>query len=52
MLLEIDPCYTDVIVRRWQEATGEAAVLDGEDRTFDDITTARDANGVVSIEPC
>jgi len=31
VLLEIDPAYADVIVRRWQEATGEAAVLDGED---------------------
>jgi DNA modification methylase len=41
VLLEIDPCYVDVIVRRWQEATGEAAVQDGEDRTFDDIAAAR-----------
>lgn len=41
VLLEIDPCYADVIVRRWQEATGEAAVLDGEDRTFADIAAAR-----------
>jgi DNA modification methylase len=40
-MLEIDPCYADVIVRRWQEATGEAAVLDGEDRTFDDIAATR-----------
>lgn len=40
-LLEIDPCYADVIVRRWQEATGEAAVLDGEDRTYADIAAAR-----------
>jgi DNA modification methylase len=41
VLLEIDPAYADVIVRRWQEATGEAAVLDGEDRTFSDVTTVR-----------
>jgi DNA modification methylase len=41
VLLEIDPCYADVIVRRWQEATGEAAVLDGQDRTFADISAAR-----------
>ncbi|WP_318987454.1 site-specific DNA-methyltransferase [Falsiroseomonas ponticola] len=41
VLLEIDPAYADVIVRRWQEATGEAAVLDGEDRTFADIGAAR-----------
>ena len=41
VLLELDPAYADVIVRRWQEATGEAAVLDGEDRTFDDIAAVR-----------
>ena len=29
VLLEIDPVYANVIVRRWQEATGEAAVLEG-----------------------
>jgi hypothetical protein len=41
VLLEIDPAYADVIVRRWQEATGEAAVLEGEDRVFADIAAAR-----------
>ncbi|PHK93851.1 DNA methylase N-4 [Pseudoroseomonas rhizosphaerae] len=41
VLLELDPAYADVIVRRWQEATGEAAVLDGEDRTFGDIAAVR-----------
>jgi len=41
VLLEIDPVYADVIVRRWQEATGEAAVLASEDRIFADIAVAR-----------
>ena len=41
VLLEIDLAYADVIVRRWQETTGGTAVLDGEDRTFDDIAAAR-----------
>jgi DNA modification methylase len=41
VLLEIDPAYADVSVRRWQEATGEAAILDAEDRTFGDIAAAR-----------
>ena len=41
VLLELDPCYSDVIVRRWQEATGEAAVLDGDDRSFADVAAAR-----------
>jgi hypothetical protein len=41
VLLEIDPAYADVIVRRWQEATGEAAVLEGEDRVFADVAAMR-----------
>ena len=39
-LMEIDPKYADVIVRRWQEFTGKQAVLkDG--RTFDEIAQER-----------
>ena len=41
VLLELDPAYADVIVQRWQAETGEPAILDGEDRTFADITAAR-----------
>ncbi len=41
VLLEIDPAYADVIVRRWQETTGEAAVLEGDDRIFADVASAR-----------
>jgi len=41
VLLEIDPGYKDVIVRRWQETTGEAVVLERQDRIFDDVAVAR-----------
>jgi DNA modification methylase len=40
-LMELDPKYVDVIVQRWQDYSGNKAVLDGEDRTFDDLKTAR-----------
>jgi len=30
-----------VIVKRWEDYTGEKAVLDGKDRTFDDLKIAR-----------
>ena len=40
-LMELDPKYVDVIVQRWQDYTGNKAVLDGEDRTFDDLKVAR-----------
>jgi DNA modification methylase len=39
--MDIDPGYCDVAVRRWQEATGEAAVLAGEDRVFADVAAMR-----------
>ena len=41
-LLELDPKYVDVIVERWQNLTGEVAVLGGEDRTYDDLKVARE----------
>ena len=28
-LVELDPRYCDVIVRRWEQATGKTALLDG-----------------------
>ena len=40
-LMELDPRYIDVIVIRWQDYSGNEAVLDGEDRTFEDIKGAR-----------
>jgi DNA modification methylase len=41
VLLEIDPAYADVIVRRWQEATGEAAILEGENCNYNEIKLQR-----------
>jgi len=40
-LMEIDPRYVDVIVRRWQEYTGKPALLDGESLNFDEIADQR-----------
>ncbi|MDO5604509.1 MAG: site-specific DNA-methyltransferase [Paracoccus sp. (in: a-proteobacteria)] len=39
--VELNPSYVDVAVERWQQFTGEAAVLDGDGRTFDEIRGAR-----------
>ena len=39
--VEIDPHYADVIVQRWQNATGDTATLAGDRRTFAEITTVR-----------
>jgi DNA modification methylase len=40
-LMEIDPPYCDVIVRRWQEYTGAQAVLDGDGRGFEEVRNER-----------
>ena len=40
-LMEIDPCYADVIVRRWQQYTGKKATLEGDGRTFEEIAEQR-----------
>ena len=39
--IELNPTYVDVAIARWQNLTGEAAVLDGTDQNFDDLTTSR-----------
>lgn len=38
--MELDPAYCDVIVRRWQDFTGQKAVLDGDGTTFDEAAAA------------
>lgn len=40
-LMELDPRFCDVIVRRWQDFTGRAAVLDGDGRPFADVASGR-----------
>jgi DNA modification methylase len=39
--LELDPQYVDLVVRRWQQLTGQAATLEGDDRTFDQVVAER-----------
>ena len=48
-LLELDPRYVDVIVTRWQNLTGGVAVLDGEDRTFNDLRVARQQSSIEKL---
>jgi len=40
-LVELDPRYVDVIVRRWQEFTGQTAILEESGRTFTEVERAR-----------
>ena len=40
-LMELDPKYTDVIVKRWQEYTGQRAVLAKDGRSFEEVGAER-----------
>ena len=40
-LMELEPKYVDVIVRRWQDFTGKRATLEGDGRTFDALAAER-----------
>ncbi len=42
-LIEFDPVYVDVAIRRWQEMTGESAVHSVTGQTFDAHSAATDA---------
>jgi DNA modification methylase len=40
-LTELDPLYTDLIVRRWQQTTGGKAVLTDTNQSFDERAALR-----------
>jgi DNA modification methylase len=41
-LVELDPRYCDVIIRRFQDYAGKAAILDGDGRSVDEIAAGRE----------
>lgn len=43
--IELNSTYVDVAVERWQQFSGEAAVLDGNGRSFDEIKAGRSLHG-------
>jgi len=44
-LMELDPRYVDVAVRRWQDFTGSEAVLEGDGRSFAAVAEERKDGG-------
>jgi DNA modification methylase len=40
-VVEIEPGYADVIVRRWQNYTGQSALLLPRGRRFEEVATER-----------
>ena len=49
-LIELDPKYVDVIVRRWQSFAGGQAVRESDGVKFDDLAGAADAADAVDAE--
>ena len=41
--VELNPAYVDIAVRRWQEFTGRTATLEGDGRTFAELSKTRGA---------
>jgi DNA modification methylase len=44
--MEIDPQYTDVAVRRWQQYTGKVATLAGTKQSFEEIEEHRSSSEI------
>jgi DNA modification methylase len=42
-VMELDPKYVDVIIKRWQDYTGKAATLEATGETFEDVSHGREA---------
>lgn len=40
-MMEIDPKYCDVIIRRWQKLTGQQAILESNGKSFEEINSER-----------
>jgi DNA modification methylase len=40
-LIEMEPAYCDVIIRRWQEHTGQLARLEADGRLFKELAAER-----------
>jgi DNA modification methylase len=43
-LIELDPKYVDVTIRRWQEWTGKVAALEDDGRSFEEVAAGRAAS--------
>ncbi|ABE61681.1 DNA methylase N-4/N-6 [Nitrobacter hamburgensis X14] len=43
--IEIDPLYVDVAIRRWQQFTGQDAILEASGLTFHEIEAKRSTDG-------
>lgn len=45
LVMELDPKYCDVIIKRWQEFTGKSAVNEQSEQTFAEMQESRGTGG-------
>ena len=49
-LIEIDPSYVDVVLRRFEERTGTTPVLAADGSTFGEVRQSRQRKEVADVE--
>jgi len=47
--VEIDPCYVDMAIERWQKARGEKAVLAADGCTFEEVRSLRSQDAAEAL---
>lgn len=47
-LIELDPKYVDVIVRRWQDYSGEKAIRESDEFSFDEVALSMQTEAVAN----
>ena len=47
-LIELDPKYVDVIVRRWQDYSGEQAIRESDELSFDEVALSMQTEAVAN----
>ena len=48
-LIELDPKYVDVIVRRWQDYSGEQAIRESDELSFDEVALSMQTEAVLVL---
>jgi hypothetical protein len=47
--IELDPCYVDVAIKRWQDYSGKTATLVTSGQTFEEVAEGRASSGSAPV---
>jgi DNA modification methylase len=48
LMMEISPIYVEVIIKRWQDFTGQKAILESNGKSYEEISNARLSSGTTA----